>query len=221
MMSISPSVDLKGFASLVEPLLTVFASDSLGLHRISMSLSFQGSLGGYLMRPREHKNMICMFILFSEETELWCCLVWSQCNTDPYGSFFRFAFLQLMLAEHRIQGIWTKAFSSRGTVEETSSVQQMWAWSGGKPGHLSLLILWIRNIAWFQSASQLPNNTHQTGPCSVSVSTNPSAQLTWSHYVLLGLKRAYYIYWNAFPVAPRCHSSSISYPSIVFTPPNP
>lgn len=69
-MSLSPSVDLKGFTSLVEPLLTVFASEALGLHRISMSLSFQGAPGGYLMKPREHKNMICIFILSSEEMEL-------------------------------------------------------------------------------------------------------------------------------------------------------
>ena len=64
-MSLSPSVDVKGFPTLVEPLLTLFASEGLGLHRISMSLSFQRAPGGYLMRPSERKNMICIFILSS------------------------------------------------------------------------------------------------------------------------------------------------------------
>lgn len=108
MMSLSPSVDLKGFASLVEPLLTVFASAALGLHCILMSLSVQGAPGGYLMRPREHKNMICIFILSSKEMEPWCCFVWSRCNIDCREAFICFVLLQPISGEHHIYGISTK-----------------------------------------------------------------------------------------------------------------
>lgn len=65
------SVDLKYFASHVETLLTVFAAEGLGLHRISMSLSSQSASGGYLMRLGARKYDT-RWILFSEGTETWC-----------------------------------------------------------------------------------------------------------------------------------------------------
>lgn len=138
------------------------------------------------------KNMICIFILSSEEP--WCCFVLSRCNIDPCGSFFRFVFLQPISAEHRIRGIWTKAFSSCRTgardISSSANVSMIW-WR-----------TWLAvcfNIPDRQDRRLIPvrapisQSNEWTETCSVSVSTNPSAQPTRSLYALLGLKSACYI----------------------------
>lgn len=170
MMSLSPSVDLKGFASLVKPLLTVFASEGLGLHRISMSLSFQGAPGSYLMRPREHKNMICIFILSSKETESWWCFVWSRCNIDPRGSFSA-----LFFCSQSQPGTVSKESELRPSVHAEPAKRHLKFSKCERDlvenlAKVSVLIVWIGNITvWFQSAPQLPKTPSGQGlaacPC--------------------------------------------------------
>lgn len=105
MMAFFSSVDLKCFASCMETLLTVFAAEGLGLHCILISLSFQGALGVYLMRPREYKNMICNEIYFPRRRKHNVALsdfsVMTRCNIDPPLSSFGFMVLQQLSAEHK------------------------------------------------------------------------------------------------------------------------